>query len=233
MDVVVPLGKGSLHQNLELRYCLRSIETHVNNVGNIFIIGERPAFLDNIIHINVIDNSSREQKEANIFRKIVAACQDKRVSEDFYFFNDDHFLTVPFEEHYYHSGPLNIYIDQLKVRQSHFKTLMNTYVALKGGKHFDVHCPITYNKQRFMETVGTCNWSISYGYGIKSLYCNMSGIAGMFIQDLKIKMDLTKMEIYRLIGKRRFFSIGDTALNQSMKQVLHELYPQQSKYEKY
>ena len=51
MDIVIPLGTGSRWQNNELRFALRSIEKYLTGYDKIFIIGECPSYLQNIIHI--------------------------------------------------------------------------------------------------------------------------------------------------------------------------------------
>lgn len=231
VDVIIPLGKGSVHDNLELRYCLRSIVKHVPDVENVFIIGQRPSFLRNIIHVAFGDNPDRKFISLNIFRKVQAACLDKRVSDNFYFFSDDHFLLSRYASGYYSCGTLAEAAKKIHVSQSYHKTISNTYNFLGGGTNFNVHCPIVYNKKKFLDTVAPLPWRTAYGFAIKSIYCNLNGYPGSFIPDLKIKMSLQRHEIYKLIKGRPFFSIGDVALNASMKEVLQELYPQKSEYE--
>ena len=71
-DILIPLGTGSRHDNLELRYCLRSIEKHLKGVGNIFIVGEKPEWIKNVIHIPFKDNPNNWNRARNIYDKILA-----------------------------------------------------------------------------------------------------------------------------------------------------------------
>lgn len=232
MDIVIPLGRGSVHDNLELRWCLRGIEKYVCDVENVFIVGEKPSFLQNIIHVSALDVPEKDQKEANIFRKIMVACGDKRVSDDFLFFNDDHFLLKPFEPLTYHyKCSLQESIDTRRVKDIYFRTLNNTLSVLGGGNNFDTHCPILYNKTLFKKSVGTLRWHIKGGYCIKTVYCQMNGITGEWFQDLKIGKPFTTSELRTLIANRPYFSVADHGITPAFKKLMEYLYPEKSRYE--
>lgn len=231
MDIVIPLGKGSLHHNAELRYCLRSIEMYVPDHGNIFIIGELPDWLQEVIHIPAVDSPHRELKEQNIFKKIMLACNDKRVSDDFYFFNDDHFLCRQWNFSYDYKCSLQDSIRSRRVHDTYYRTLHNTHSFLRGGNNFDTHAPIIYNKEKFKRSVGIAPWHMACGFGIKSLYCNMNGIEGRRYPDLKVNNGRTLRDLWTMIETRDYFSVGDGGLNQDFLMLLNMLYPNKSKYE--
>ncbi len=90
IDILYPIGKGSVMNNDELRYSLRSVEKHLKNFRNVYIIGQKPDFLKDVVHIphEDIDRS----KETNIYKKILRGCQDETISDQFLFMNDDHFF---------------------------------------------------------------------------------------------------------------------------------------------
>jgi hypothetical protein len=232
MDIVIPYRK-SQSNGLELRYTLRGIQQYFPDLENIFIIGDSPGWLQNVIHIPAQDASQRHMKAYNIMRKLLVACKDKRVSDSFAMFNDDHFLLKPWESGFYYFESLEVSIAKFNSHQNYRQTLVNTMARLNGGKNFDTHCPIVYQKEIFLKTMKMVDWSRPWGYGIKSLYCNLSGIEGEFYQDLKFKSFFTYNAIYNMIGGRQFFSIDDRALNRDMQKVLSELYPQISQYESY
>lgn len=232
MDIVIPLGRGSRNSDMELRYCLRGIEMYACDVENVFIIGERPSFLSNVIHIHAVDMDGHEYKERNIYSKIMLACSDKRVSDDFLFFNDDHFLLAPFDPSTYHyKESLRETQMNRKVKDAYYLAICNTLGYIGDGKNFDVHCPIVYNKERFKRTVGTASWYQKGGFLIKSLYCNMNGIVGSYFQDLKITKPFSRWDLNILIRKRPYFSVGDHGINDNLKQLLKDLYPNPSRYE--
>jgi hypothetical protein len=231
MDIVIPY-RHSASNGLELRYTLRGIEKFFPDLENIFIIGDCPEFVDNIIHIPAKDAPERHLKARNIMSKLWIACEDKRVSDTFAMFNDDHFLLKPYNHSYHYSQYLQYSVASYTVHQTYRNTLNNTMAYLNGGKNFDTHCPIIFNKELFVRTVTTADWSKPWGYGIKSLYCNMAGIEGEYYPDLKIKSPFPKDRIVNdLLAGRPYFSIDDRGLNDAMKEVLQELYPPKSIYE--
>lgn len=238
-SIVIPLGHGSRNNDMELRYCLRSIEKHLTGYGDIFIVGECPTWLQNVIHIPFDEGIAPKtyEKERNIFNKIMAACADDRVSEWFLFMNDDHYLLDRYQARifpYYHDSTLNCY----KTVTEYKHTIRNTIDHFEGALvgNFDVHCPIVYKKEllywAFKLREPVPDWSKHFGYCIKSTYCDINRIIGDKRHDLKINEPLTVGQIKHLIAGRSWFSIGDKAFNGEIRQVLQELYPKKSRYEK-
>jgi hypothetical protein len=233
-----PLGFGSRHNDIELKYCLRSIEKHLSGYGDIFLIGHKPKWVNNIIHIPAEDEQRTWWKERNIYRKILLACEDPRVSDDFLFMNDDHFLLSRFGAKrfpYFFDGGTESHIGR---EDQYGNTVKNTFDALRMHvHHFDVHCPINYNKQMFKD-LQLFDWDRKYGYCIKTLYMHywrpriMGPIRGYY-PDLKINQPLPSSKIKELLTGRSWFSVGNKAfdIGGGMEQVLQELYPNKSKYE--
>jgi hypothetical protein len=232
-SIVIPLGRGSKYNELELRFALRSISKHLTGYGDILIVGEYPPWLNGCIHIPATDGTQTYEKERNIFNKIMLACNDERISDDFLFMNDDHYLLRDYEAGafpFYYDGRLS---EKLTVTQ--FKqTVNNTMRAVltRDPTYTDVHCPILYNKHLFRR-LEQYDWSVKYGYCIKTLYCYES-IHGMcYEHDLKIKDPLPYAEIIHQLKGRSWFSIGDGAFAGDIRQVLEDLYSVPSKHEKY
>lgn len=236
MDILIPLGKGSRWQDNELRYCLRSIEKHLKGYSNIFIVGELPKWIKGVIHIAASDQPEASFRDYNIFRKIIAGCEDERLSDDFLFMNDDHYLLRDYQVNrfpVFHQGSLQERISVLIPDIPYRKVLVNTEKLLCGfgdtGLDYDLHCPIIYNKSLFRSSMPK-EWP-TYGYAIKSTYCNINKVSGMRYTDLKIRQVMTEEQIEKLIQDRPFFSIGDKCLYGQMFQMLEKLYPIKSKYE--
>lgn len=230
MDIVIPY-KNSTSNGLELLYTLRGIERYFPGLENVFIVGDCPAFLQNVIHIPAPSATESRFKAQNILYKLLIACQDKRVSDAFAMFNDDHFLLKPWQSVYHYCGSLEQSIGKYTIHQTYRQTLVNTMALLEGGQDFDSHCPIVYQKELFIRTMSMADWSKPWGYGIKSLYCNLTGTKGEYYPDLKIKQALPLASLETMIADRLYFSIDDRALNSSMVTLLNEIYPQQSNYE--
>lgn len=236
-SLVFPLGVGSKNGNLELKMCLRGVEKHLSNIGEIFIIGEKPDWIQNVTWKSKKDERSSRYKEKNIYQKIRVASKIGEVSENFLFMNDDHFLLSDFDAtNFPYHYKCNLTDTMQKNNGNYRKTMNHTrkYLLSKGYEEldFDTHCPIIYNKELFLRTFEEIDWNREYGYGIKSLYCGLNGIKGEQYPDCKIQKKMTKQEIDSTINGRLYFSIGDAGLNDEMKATLLELYPNSSKYEK-
>lgn len=234
MSIVIPLGRGSRNNDMELRYCLRSIEKYLLGYGDIFIVGEKPDWLQNVIHIPCPDHGDKTyNKERNIFCKIMAACGDIRVTDNFLFMNDDHYLLQEYkaaEFPFYYDGWLNDY----KTVTDYKNTVRNTDDYFLGGKvlYYDIHCPVIYKKEAFAWCMPMADWSKPFGYCIKTIYCHINNNSGQIYPDLKLNEALPYKAIMDQLAGRAWFSIGDKAFNGDIKRMLQELYPFPSKYEK-
>lgn len=233
-SIVIPLGNGSRWNDTELRYCLRSVEKLLTGYGEVFLIGEKPSFLNNnIIHIPCPDHGDKTyDKERNIYTKIMAAIADQRVTDDFLFMNDDHFLLQDYEAGtfpYYCQG----WLSEFMTVTDYKNTVRNTIDWLLGRDcpYFDIHCPIVYNKEKFTWCVPHADWGKQFGYCIKTIYCEINAITAPEYPDLKINEVLPASKIREQIAGRTWFSIGDRAREGGLLRVLQELYPRKSKYE--
>jgi hypothetical protein len=160
-DILIPLGKGSRYNNIELKYCLRSVEKYLTGVGNIFIVGELPDFInpETVIHIPLKDNPNNWERAHNIYRKIMAGINYKGVvgiqftqdnedfvndevtchvdtielSDNFLFMNDDHFLLTDYRacEFPYYHRG-PIDLEMMKNNRPQFMQYQNTKEFLSG-----------------------------------------------------------------------------------------------------
>lgn len=236
IDAVYIVGGVPAWKDNELLFSLRSLERHMKFLRRVFVIGRKPSFLnDQVIHIphhDIYTNKAR-----NIMSKVYRAATDNRVSKDFILLNDDYFFTHDFNPityPYYYKCDL---AHTIKINGNEYgKHIKSTFDALQGRgfalKNFDTHKPIKYNKALLKEVVDSYTWDKPYGYTLKSLYCNTLKIEGQFKEDLKISHTAIISQWYKLIQKSDdMFSIGDPAVNISLKNFLAEYYPDKSKFE--
>lgn len=239
MDILIPLGHGSRWQNNELRYCLRSVEQNFSGVDNVYIIGQKPDWIQNVNHIAVEDIRDGKFRDYNIYLKIVAGCRTAELSEDFLYMSDDHFILQEYlirEFPYYYRGNLEDKIASFSEYVPYVNVLKNTYYYLDKNlfptKDYQVHCPVIYNKGEFIKLFPS-PWP-EYGFALKSIYCNQALIDNskdIFIPDCKISIRQDRAGLLKAIENRPFFSIGNRALDNTMKALLEELFPNKSKYE--
>lgn len=224
LSVVIPY-KQSRYQ--ELRYCLRSIEKNLKGYANIILVGDLPNYIntENLIYLPKKDTA---RKQESIRRKIETAMADERCTEWFAFWNDDYVLMK--ETHVkgiknYHYGDLS------RVSEKGAKNLYRDLIKMgKPTRHFDIHVPIIYGKEKFREAMKRFEW-VDRDFVIKSLYANWHELKGEELPDLKINTNLSLERIRQAIGDRWIFSYGDYGLNQPMVSMLNQLFPEPSRYE--
>lgn len=226
LDLVIPLGTGSVLKNFELRFCLRSIEKNLAGLRNVWIIGTLPEWVDNVNHIPAKDPF--DVSDRNIMHKLTIACNEPGISEEWIMANDDHFLLAPFEAstfpYYYHQN-LDVYLKQRGI-DAYGKRALATMKHLQDQnlpiKHFDIHTPILYNKELFLKFVSSLNWE-KQSYIIKSLYANSLKIEGTEEKDHKLTAPPN--------GNVKVFSTYPH-MKAAVTRFLTEQFPKPSKYEK-
>jgi hypothetical protein len=233
IDVVIPLNHRSFWNDNELKYALRSVQKHLKNYRDIFIIGNKPrGGIFNVGHIPFPDQFIYPAR--NIFAKVMKACKVEAISDNFLFMNDDHFLLHNFEADkfpFFFKGFLR---EDLNNQTDYKHTIENTINVLNGShplKNFDTHTPILYNKKRFVETLDLYDWDIPHAYAIKSLYCNVQNIVGVYEPDGKIRRAKETTMLRNYLSSKKVFSIDDTAINSDLEIYFKHLYPDKSKYE--
>lgn len=237
IDVVIPLAHGSVWQDNELRYCLRSLEKHVQNIGKVFLVGYKPSFLNGeIIHIKTQPTSGNKAK--NILLNVVEAAKDERLSEQFLFINDDYFFTKDIDAETY---PFYWKCDLSKTvsinsHNSYAKHITPTIQVLKryglSTKNFDTHYPIRFTKTGILQINDFYTFPPAFGYVLKSLYCNTAKINGFFRLDCKAYHAEGKQWWRNFTADKEVFSIADPCLNDSLKNFLQDLFPSKSSFEK-
>jgi hypothetical protein len=159
-DLVIPLSSGSIWENNEVRYCIRSIVKNFDQLGKIYIIGQKPEFLnwDNprLIHVEYEDYV-RHNKDANLINKVLEVCKRKDLSDDFIRSSDDQVLLKKIDINgFYPRYLMNLNGKAFpKNNNSWFKRLKYTVDLLQSeGKtmyHYESHYPMLYNKQYFID----------------------------------------------------------------------------------
>lgn len=236
IDIVFPLGGGSIWDDREIRYSLRSIEKHLTGYRDIYLVGRLPQFLQGVRHISYGDE--HHCKETNIYEKVLRACQEPSISDDFLFFNDDHFLLKDVEAinfPFYFKGDLRATSRGLRPG-TYRRCIENTYKALNEKnlptKNFDSHCPIVYNKQFFLDEMPRYDWTGKTTYILKSLYADTKQIEGERRTDCKIGSQHTVAGVMEIIRSKDVFSMGNGGVGPNLLAVLDQLYPNPSRWEK-
>lgn len=235
VDIVIPLGKSEIN-HLDLRYCLRSIEANVKNYRDVWIIGELPSWIQNVKNIPYSDADHPKWKEKNIKDKLTAASMNRQITDDFLMFNDDHFILSEIDATnypYYNKGKI---MDSVKGNIGPYrKTMHHTYnFCIRRGfpaDNVDTHCPIIYNKEKFLQSFNNVDFLTPWGYGIKTIYCVVNRIKSEYMEDCKFRAKTKYDEVVSRSEGRHVISSYDGALEHGVGQYLDELFPNKSNFE--
>lgn len=253
VDVVYILGKGSKWGDNEIRYSIRSFRQYYKDLRNVVIVGELPSFLQGVVHIPYPDKQELN-KDAKMMLKIMAACCDERVSENFILCTDDTALLQPLSFTNFkgwHEGP--IMYDANADYLDHMSEVFNP--KMKGaGTWFDfvyatgrelqrrglpdnnydrAHSPQPVNKREFIEVMK--QWDmINNKYTISNIYNNSSTIfTGENIKgrNLKVYGPATADQLDELTTGRLCINYSDPSLDDNMKEWLSRRFPEPAEYE--
>lgn len=229
MDIVYTLGRGSKHNNSELKYSLRSVEKHLKGYDRIILVGECPHWIRKVIHLPYPDETNRP--DYNIMRKIEFVCDywnsPLRLSSNFLFMNDDHYFLSDFHcDTFPNFAKGDLEKMMPKGGGEYTLRLQTTLSALKAKgcttHHFDIHTPIVYNKALFLQTMRKFNWD-TQTFVIKSLYGNINNLEPTYMPDKKTC-------VVEQLTDAKIFSTPDVIPN-PMAQFLKSTYPYPSIYE--
>lgn len=236
MDLIYTLGHGSNWEDNELRYSLRAMHELVGDLGQVVIVGTRPRWLTNVLHIPARDLHTC--KERNIMDKISLACRRDDLSQELLFANDDHFAlahqvatTIP----NWRCGKLETLALKLSMANHYRQALLNTHEVLGAQGldtwNFDIHTPIIYRRQEFLQVMANYDWEKHRGYVVKSLYANTLRLPHQHLGDCKLTQRYAYDELVTRLRGRPWWSVSDGALNPNLKRLLEALYPTPSPYE--
>ena len=238
IDVVYPLGRGSKWQDNELRYSLRSLVQHFPDLGRVFVVGEKPAWLTKVVHIPHPDRH-KHNKDANIIEKVLAACA-AGISEKFVFMSDDQLFLRPVR----FSEMTPLHLGDLAGRNKNYwkgkwkQHLKNTVERLRSlalsTLHFDSHCPTPIERDKFVAAASAHPFR-EVPFTINTLYVNAAKIPGRPRGDRKITLEspIKEPEKIRemLNGPALYLGFNDGGLTPALKTVLAERFPDKSPYE--
>lgn len=227
-EIIIPLGVDSLLDNLELRFCLRSIEKWMPQVDRIILAGTRPSWCASEIK-NVqgctdytLEKSYRIYLDTRLATSYLS-------STAFTFLNDDVFLLQEYNPNLFpHRGPLDPekFLDSPGYQQ----LIENTRKLFPKGNDWGNHAPLRINVNHLR------NMNLKFpagGLEVKSCYANSFKLRGKYVEDCKINTPMLKEEILQTIQGRSCFSIGDRAFTEGseMFETLLELFPKESRWE--
>jgi FkbM family methyltransferase len=240
IDVVYALGTGSAWQDNELRYSLRSLEKYATDLGRVFIVGHKPDWLQNVVHIPH-DDIHKHNKDANIIDKVRAAIA-AGCSERFIFASDDQCLmsqTRLADLPAYYSNDITAKADNSWGRGSWWARMRATrdYVASKGKpcRNFDTHVFQPHSATEFERVAAESNYHAGNGFCINTLTLNLAeGVNAQPIGRNKATLDGKRIDVNRIrqeCAGRQHIGYNDSGLTKDLKAFFAEWFPTRSRFE--
>lgn len=213
-------------ENEELRYSLRTLQNFPHR--KVWFYGGCPKDLCPDHHVHVKQDC--ETKWQNVHKMLKLACNNTKITANFWLFNDDFFIMEKVEK------PVNHYAGDL---YKHIVDLENKYDGMTDyskqlrvlakeleslgckTKDYTLHVPMLFNKKKLLEL-----FNISDCPMFRTLYANYANIGGTEMTDVKI----TSTE--RPYNGGIYLSTDDVSFTGLVGQQIKEKFPDRCKYER-
>lgn len=232
IDILIPLGAGSRHDDLELRYALRSIHAHATGVRCVWIVGRIPPWLHETDSLRLVPREEIDAPKASrISTKIEWACGNLDLTERFAFWNDDYLLVQDLDVR---TIPAWYHGDLFRGQDSEgWQRLLNhtgeaMQAAGRPAKHYDIHVPMLIERQKYLALADW--WARSRtdpdgGFTMKSVYGNhYCDAAAVPYEDAKLA-DKWPTRIDSLAVERPVISYGNPALEAGFGHWMRTRFP--------
>lgn len=219
MNIYIPYSLSrDIFKGEELKFAIRSIEKYLTGWQEIVLIGTAPGwFTGRVIEAGDIEG----RKEESIYKKMLLVNDAAFIRWD-----DDHFLLQPLDVtkiYNWHDG----YLKDYRNGSARYQAAVGRTLDIDPDMlNYDIHAPMKFIRGLFNFMFSDMTGDIC----VKSYYRSLTPYDGRHMDDLKIGQWMPKEEIKNLIKGRLFFSTG--TLFTPMIELLNELYPDKSKYEK-
>ena len=203
--------KRTSDKGQELKYSIRSLENVKNWNGEVFVAGDNEDWFKDV---KVIEAKKSHVKWTDQENKLRAIVGDKRVADDFIYFNDDMYCVTPTEITPLYDGKLENYTGKNGWQKA--KSDTKDYLEKKGATifNYDIHVPMVFNKDKLAKILDILDENRKQP---RSLYGNLYEIGGEQYKDRKTYT--SKLRKGKLLSTKRFTP------------ELKELFKSKSRYE--
>lgn len=223
---------GSRWDDNELRYSLRSVEKHGQNVDKVIICGHKPSWVQNVVHATLPD--PHPLRYDNTWFKMKTMCTQN--DAPFVLMNDDFFLIKPVDFDTlpdYYDGDVSQLAEKYQRISNYVGVLYATkHLLVKNGyphKNYAVHYPMTVKPEKIRPFFGLLGETP--GISFRLLYGNVAATNPSLLPDCKYNQPTPDIQEQLRLRDVPMFSIGDGFLDIQGKEFLANTYPHKSKYE--
>jgi len=230
IDILLPLGPGSRYDNVEIRLALRSIAEHAVGVRRVVVLGSIPTFLRSTESVEFVPlREFRCNKASRISQKVLWAFQHLDLTPTIAFWNDDYLMLRNLD---IRTIPNHCHGQLWRKPKNHWNRLLNhTGEALRDAgfpaRHFDIHVPILYEREKWLAIADWWERSRQDRLGLvaKSIYGNIH-CQGTEVRTNDAKLQANwKTRIDDLASRRWILSYGDGALASGFAEWMSARFP--------
>lgn len=248
LDVVYTLRDASKHgDDFELRHSLRSIDKQ-SWLNRVILIGHRPKWVKNVIHVPYEDLYPQKHKDKNIIFKVLRACAIPDITDRFIVWSDDIYALRPLTLEDF--GPWLEYPSQYeKIKDTPIDQINSTwkqrlvqtveYCKRNGYPTFtpDFHVPYIVDKRLYLEVMLDIPWHIGNGL-LTHVFMNVLVKRGKLKHPvlnknviLRIQEDYSEEDLQLLLKNKLFLNHNNNGLGEGMKRFLEKKFFRKSSYE--
>lgn len=212
--------------NEELRYSLRSLKNFPYN--KVYFYGGCPDGLCPDHHIHV--KQDQENKWQNVHKMLVMACNNDKITENFWLFNDDFFVMKPIKKPTnYHNGDMYKRIVQLEDVYGGFtpytRQLREMCKELESlgcsTLNYALHLPMLINRKKALELL-----QMSDNPMFRSVYGNYAKVPSTEHSDVKI------VNVNKEYKGGDYLSTSDESFEGKVGEQIRATFPNKCKYER-
>lgn len=220
-------------KNEELRYSIRSVLASFPD-AKIWVVGGKPDWYKG----KYIPVRSFRNKHDNVRNNIMKMCRSEEIPQDIVIMNDDFFIVEKIDDIInYHGGLLkdkaHLYF-KIAPASAYTQKLFRTVaylikLGIQEPKDFAMHVPIRVNKTKLLS-------SLRHGHMWRSIYGNINQIESTYMdEDVKYYIDgpLAQKGYDYTTKKFPYLSSNDNSFDVLHKNILKDMFPDPSPYEKY
>lgn len=242
MDIIYPICKGSKYQDdVELRFSLRSLEQQ-SWVGKVYLVGHRPAWAINVHHIPQSD-PYLHCKDVNIINKVLRACYERELSEEFLVNSDDQLFLRPIAPEditpMLERGTSASTYRVKATTNNWYRRVRETMDWCRANKHPDwilqSHTPYVVSKHLYPEVMMGIPWARGNGF-FTHVYFNLTESRTPPMEPagyaVRIKAPLSISSIRKeVLPDSVFLNFNNNGLSAGMLEWLKERFPKPSRWE--
>lgn len=203
-DIVITYDEKVNSEN-RLKLILRAIESNCEGYNEIVLVGDKPDWLQGVIHIGFSGVEDKDYLIKNQYRKLQAACISGKTTDSFYWVDADD-LIVWFDAR----RATRICIPEKSVmtykpkgKEKIIKVHTDKLMERRGfglNSNFFNKYPMSMNKEKLMNTFSDIDFETKFGYCIKTLYANFNRLKATEkeIQTLDLQINKTKSSYERI-----------------------------------